>query len=457
MNSRIPIKVAGLSRSAASPIGNDPGQVPVRGMADLPNSLAPLVLHCRWSCRGAPIPGAGAVAHYIGAHMTQSAIAITKLEGRAAGEELAASIREQLKNELPDAIIVFASPRNDHHELLQGLVERCQPGALVGCSSAGEFTTSVSGEGLTTAIALRSSEMQFTAAVGLDLSENSQAAAEQLVSAFKGIDETKYRYRTALILVDALAGYTEELVDQLTTLTAGAYRFFGGGAGDDARFEHTQVFCGTEVRADAVVALEILSNKPIGIGARHGWTPASAPMRVTQSESSRVVSLNVAPAEEAFAQHASATNQTFDRAAPVPFFLHNIVGIKTPTGHKLRVPLGIAEDGSVVCAADVPTGATTHIMKTATSSAIDAAASATEDAVSQVTESGHKPHVALFFDCVATRLRLGADFGRELDVVKSRLGGAQFAGFNSYGQIVRSDGQFSGFHNCTAVVCVIPE
>jgi hypothetical protein len=31
------------------------------------------------------------------------------------------------------------------------------------------------------------------------------------------------------------------------------------------------------------------------------------------------------------------------------------------------------------------------------------------------------------------------------------------AGFNSYGQIVRAEGQFSGFHNCTAVVCVFPD
>jgi hypothetical protein len=44
-----------------------------------------------------------------------------------------------------------------------------------------------------------------------------------------------------------------------------------------------------------------------------------------------------------------------------------------------------------------------------------------------------------------------------LDAVAAELGGAPFAGFNSYGQIVRADGQFSGFHNCTAVVCVLPD
>lgn len=46
---------------------------------------------------------------------------------------------------------------------------------------------------------------------------------------------------------------------------------------------------------------------------------------------------------------------------------------------------------------------------------------------------------------------------------RTRLALARFmpdatrAGCNTYGQIARAEGQFSGFHNCTAVVCVIPE
>ena len=70
---------------------------------------------------------------------------------------------------------------------------------------------------------------------------------------------------------------------------------------------------------------------------------------------------------------------------------------------------------------------------------------------------GARASGALFFDCVATRLRLGDHFGDELTAVRNALGDAKFAGFNSYGQIVRADGQFSGFHNCTAVVAVFPD
>jgi hypothetical protein len=140
----------------------------------------------------------------------------------------------------------------------------------------------------------------------------------------------------------------------------------------------------------------------------------------------------------------------------LPFFLQNVLGVETAAGHKLRVPLGVGPDGSVACAADIPTGATVHIMGTTAESAAEAAASATRDAVRQL--GGRQPKVALFFDCVATRLRTGPAFGSELDAVREALGPtAMFAGCNTYGQIARAEGQFSGFHNCTAVVCVLPE
>ena len=389
--------------------------------------------------------------------MTESAVVYTEMQNAAAGGHLARQINEQFRGEDPHAVIIFASPANDYHQLLSAFHQECAAQALVGCSTAGEFTHQVSGQGMSTALALRAPEMHFSAALGRGIAEDPAAAAAQIASAFSRPHQQHYEHKAALILIDALAGFAEILVDRLTTLTAGTYRFFGGGAGDDGRFKHTHVFFGTEVYSNAAVALEIRSNKQLGIGARHGWTPASPPMRVTEATASQIVSLNISPAAEAFAEHAETTRQTFDQTNPVPFFLHNIVGVKTPTGHKLRVPLGLTEAGGVVCAAEVPTGATTHIMSTGGASASAAAATATQDAVSQVTGHGYNPNVALFFDCVATRLRLGDVFEEELKSVADELGGVPFAGFNSYGQIVRAEGQFSGFHNCTAVVCVIPE
>jgi len=390
--------------------------------------------------------------------MTDVATASTTERDAAAGTALGAQIAEQLNGRAANAVIVFTSPQNDYKALLGALQERCSPELLVGCSSAGEFTAEAEGTGMSSAIALRADDMRFSASLATGISSRRGEAGDDIVRGFVGVrsEGLRYRHRMALLFVDALAGHTEELVNRLTTATGGGYRFMGGGAGDDGLFQRTHVFHGTDAHSDAAVALEILSNKPFGIGARHGWVPASDPMRVTEAADACLVSLNVSPAVEAFAEHALATRQRFDREQPMPFFLNNIVGVKSDDGHKLRVPLGMTAEGGVVCAADVPTGATAHIMKTAAPDAADAAAAATRDAVQQVKDSGHTPKAALFMDCVATRLRLGQEFSQELDAVRRALGDTPFAGFNSYGQIVRADGQFSGFHNCTAVVLVVP-
>ena len=299
-----------------------------------------------------------------------------------------------------------------------------------------------------------SSDISFRAAVATDLAADRAAAAEKLLEAFQGDDRPEFRYRTALVLSDALAGFTDELIESLTLQSGGTYQFFGGGAGDNAQFLRTDVFCGTSVHGDAVVALEILSHKPVGLGVRHGWAPASENMRVTEVDGMRLVSLNGAPAVEAFAVHAEATGQPFDRSDPLPFFLHNVIGIRVGDEYKLRVPLAVNDDGSVSCAADIPTGATMCIMRSTAASAADAASSAAEDALNQL--DGATPSVALFFDCVATRLRMGDGFAIELQALQHALGDGQFIGCNTHGQIARSERQFSGFHNCTAVVCVIP-
>jgi hypothetical protein len=264
-----------------------------------------------------------------------------------------------------------------------------------------------------------------------------------------------FAYRSALVFADALAGHTEELVEELNALTGGLYRFVGGGAGGDAAFQRRFVFCGTEAIPNAMVALEILSNKPLGIGVRHGWSPGSGPLRVTEAEGMRLGSLNAVAAEDAFQEHAERTGQAFDPREPFPFFLHNVLGVDTGAGHKLRVPLSVNEDRSVQCATEVPVVAAVRIMNVNTAAAARAAAESTQDAVSQL--QGRTPAVAIFFDCVATRLRMGTEFDFELDSVRASLGAAPFAGCNSIGQIARSEGQLSGFHNCTAVVCVFPE
>ena len=386
---------------------------------------------------------------------TQRVVAYTATEdSREAGLSLGDQINTRLEGNPPDAVILFVSPRYDAAALVACVVERCNAKVIVGCSSAGEFTSEMHGDGQACAVAIRSSSLQFAVGIGRGISEDRRKAAADMVRNFRCGQEGSNEYCSALILTDALAGHADELIEELTLKTGGSHQFFGGGAGDDANFRRTQVFVGNELASDAAVALEIVSEKPIGIGVRHGWSPATAPMRVTESRGAFLVSLNASPILDVFREHAATTNQKFDEKDPMPFFLHNILGIETGGGYKLRVPLAVNPDGSVLCAAEIPQGAAVCLMSTDAASAKEAAANATRAAVDQL--NGHEPGVALFFDCVATRLRMGREFGNELDALKEVLGETPFAGCNTYGQVARTTGQFNGFHNCTAVVCVLP-
>jgi hypothetical protein len=386
--------------------------------------------------------------------MEAVAVSTAEKDSAAAGRALAQQIQSSV-GDAPNAVIVFAAPQYDHVALLLALDEGCSPELIVGASSAGEFTNNRLGVGLASALAIKDPEARFSLGVGKNLKADPAAAARQIVDAFNGKSDRNFPHRSALVLTDALAGYADVLTDELTIATAGEYQFFGGGAGDNAAFERTTVFCGTQVLTDAAVALEILSHKPLGIGVSHGWEPASDPLRVTEADGLRLVSLNGLPAVEAFEEHASATGAALDRTSPIPFFLQNILGIDTGAGHRLRVPLAVNEDGSVHCAAEVPVGSIVRIMKSSNRSAADAAERATDAAIAGIGQ--RNPKAALFFDCVATRLRCGDEFATEVAAVTSKIGDAALVGCNTHGQIARAEGQFEGFHNCTAVVCVFPD
>jgi hypothetical protein len=376
-------------------------------------------------------------------------------DSRSAGRQLGKEFVDAFNGETPDAIVLFASPKHDYSALLDALAEAARTEMIAGASSAGEFTQSGRGEGIVTAMGIRSNEMQFALGIGRNIQSDPRSAAASMVDSFAGVSRNWARHRSALVMTDALAGHTDALVEELTVRTGGNYRFFGGGAGDDGRFEKTHVFAGREAYTNGAVGLEILSNKPVGIGVAHGWDPIGEPLRVTEADGATLVSLNGAPAVEAFREHADRSNQQLDLANPLPFFLHNVLGIKTPEGYRLRVPLAIGADGAIACAAAIPEGAIVHIMQTSVQSAVAAARQATTSALAAL--DGLAPAGAFVFDCVATRLRLGRAFEDELAACASALGPGGFVGCNTYWQIARSEGQFGGFHNCTAVVCVLPQ
>ncbi len=389
-------------------------------------------------------------------NVTKVAVSHTVLaSGEAAGAYLGKDILERLDAEQPDVLIVFASPAFPYQLLLQSLHDSCSPKILVGCSSAGEFSGCYNGSASVSVMAIRSDDMIFSAALGHDIQASREHAVKQLMPAFDTRGYDSYPFRSALILSDVLAGFADDLIHEITVHTGGLFQLFGGGAADDAKFHSTHVFHNRDAVSNAVVALGILSKKPIGIGVKHGWVATGKPMRVTEADGLRLISLNAISAGDAYVQHAENNAGVFNREDPLPYFLQNVIGIDTGDGFKIRVPLSLNDDGSITCASEVPVGSMVHIMSTSASSAADAARHAAQAALAGLQDADLAG--SLVFDCAATRLRLGVDFANELKSIAEVLGSDNFAGCNTYGQIARAEGQFNGFHNCTAIVCAIPK
>lgn len=363
-------------------------------------------------------------------------------------------IRERFGDQAPEAVLLFASPVYEPGPLLDALHDACNPGVLAGCTSAGEFTFTGTSSSSVVALAISSDQMRFAVHVGTNLQDDLAGGAKALASTFDVEPDGEFPHRTALILMDTLAGYGEEFLDAFNQLTDDQYQVFGGGAADDAAFQETFVFAGNEAISDAAVALEIRSRTPIGIGVSHGWTPASHPMTVTAASGLLVEEIDERPAVDVIMDFAREKGLSFDRASPLPFFLHHVLGIETKDGYKLRVPLGVGADGSLICAAEIPAGATLRVMGTRNTSSAEAARVAANRAWRGL--EGREPGVAIFFDCAATRLRLGDEFGSSVEEILDTLGTTLCVGCNTYGQFARRQDQFSGYHNCTAVVCVLP-
>lgn len=389
--------------------------------------------------------------------MTDAAVLRTELEDSAeAGESLGRSIREHFDGQRPDAVVLFASPAYLPRPLLRGLDAACSPGAVIGSSSAGEFTFEGTSSSSAVALALRSNEIRFNVHVAREVQADAHRAATTFAESFDPREDSAFPFQTVLLLMDVLAGYGEEFLKGFTDATAGRYQVFGGGAADDAAFEKTFVFAGQEAMSDAAVGLEIRSKQPVGIGVSHGWTPFSHTLTATSSSGLRLTELDGRPAADVIESFARERDIAFDRDEPLSFFLHHVLGIETEGDYKLRIPLEVEPDGSLVCAAEVPSGAKVRVMRTRHHSAAEAARVAARRARMKLKKEGVEAGAALFFDCASTRLRLGDEFGASVNEVVDALATTRCAGCNTYGQFSRVEGQFSGFHNCTAVVGVFP-
>jgi methyl-accepting chemotaxis protein len=291
-----------------------------------------------------------------------------------------------------------------------------------------------------------------------------KANPEQAVAvALDGLPRELHGYpcRTALMLLDPLAGCGEEATLLAATLLGDDVRLAGGAAGDDLAMRATQVALGNRAAEDAVVIGLIFSKTPLGVGVCHGHRPLSPPLRVTEAKGATVVTIEGRPAWDVWREQTRAAASAWGidvEAMPSEmegaFLLRYEAGLSVGDDLKIRAPLSRNQDGSINFACAVPQGVVFRITESDAPRQLASAREAARRARAQL--GGARIAGALVFDCICRKLILGDEYAAAVRGISAELDHAPLAGFETYGEIALDAGDMSGFHNTTSVVLAFP-
>lgn len=376
-----------------------------------------------------------------------------------AGAYLVEQLKKGLDGSTPALVMAFASTEQPLGQVASILDDAFAGSAVLGASTAGEFTERGDTKGAVCAIAI-CGELKVFAGIGTGVRATPERAVQQ---ALEGLPRAVqgYAYRTGVLLIDTMAGNCEE-VTLMTAAELGAdLPFAGGAAGDDLKMQSTTVSCGARAASDAVVIAQIFSKSPLGLGVCHGHRPLSAPLRVTKAHGNIVEEIEGRPAWDVWREQTrdAAMSHGIDvdnlnAADEGGFLLRFEAGLAAGTEYKIRAPLSRTPDGAIQFACGVPEGAVIRITESAPKDQVESAREAARRARAKLG-SGQAAG-AVVFDCICRNLILRDGFKDAVHAMSEELGGVPLAGFETYGEIALDAGDMSGFHNTTSVVLAFP-
>ena len=360
-----------------------------------------------------------------------------------------------------DIVFVFASTNHDYGKLLPAIRKITGAAPLVGCSTAGEFTHAHVGHGSVAVMAIKSDVIRFRVGFGRNLKGQRQNATVETLRSFgaehRAARTAGFPHATCIVLSDGLAGQGEDIVEGVHASAGMLAQVVGGAAADDAKFARTDVFLDDRYYTDALVVVHAFSRTPIGIGVRHGLSPACPSMIVTRAAGNVIHEIDGRPALLAYERFAAGIGEPLTPTTRDAFMITHELGMLTSSGeYKIRAPLTANEDGSIVMASEVPVGASVTIMRGSEEKLVSAAEHAARSALANL--AGGKPGAVMVFDCICRRIFLGEQYKRQVDAFRSVVGqDVPLIGWETYGEIALTPGQQSGWHNSTSVVAILPD
>ncbi len=397
---------------------------------------------------------------------TKFATGLSKGDAMAA-KEAVMQAKEKLGGARVNLSIVYPSSVYDHREVVDVVREATNNAPLIGSSSAGEFTEDKVESGSIAVGLLSSDDIKIFTALVEGVKEAPEVAVREVVTKLPDNVEG-YPYLTTILLVDGLSGVGEEVALLASYLFGKEQRIVGGMAGDDFKMERTVVFSDDNVCTNALSVCLLASKMPLFTGVKHGHTPLSRVLKITRAEGNVLYEINNRPAWEIWKEETAEAArkrgidvEQFKTPAEVgQFFASHTLGLTTEKEgeYKIRCPSGINDDGSINFHCGIAEGANFCIMQGSNlEKQINAVEEAARIAKQSAESAGYSEFAGiLVFECAVRKLMLGDRFSEAVDCFKKVLPAVPLIGYEAYGEICMEPGQFSGFHNTTSVVLVIP-
>jgi len=364
----------------------------------------------------------------------------------------------QLNSESPQAGILYAGVHFDH-QLMLNLIGEAFPGMhLIGCTTAGDFSTAFgfSDDAITLmAISLETNALEDPAAgrieiasgVGRNLKKNTQGAVADAVAAVRA----QLRQPPALCLTFP-EGYdirAESVLAALRQALGVQCPIFGGASGTHWTGEmEIYQFYGREVLTDALPLLAISGSVDFSFAIANSWRPLGRHARVTRAHDRRVERIGERTAVD-FYRHYLGYHTEPARA----FIL--AVSEKEGDAAYMRAPVAYYDDGSITFSDSIPEGATVQL----TEAIRDDLFQDTRETSKRLIETARdwQPAFALAFSCAFRKEILGTEAQRELDILRDTFPpDLPISGFYSFGEIAPLvPGGESRAHGATLVILLV--
>lgn len=253
--------------------------------------------------------------------------------------EAVAELRQQVAGK-PRVVIYFASTNYEPEALATKMKGAFPDSVLVGCSTAGEIVADKMLSGSVVAMSLDDDIVEDAAfAVLPDLKSE-----PKLDKAFAGFERhfgqplsamDIHRY-AGIVLVDGLSGAEERLMEKMGDQTD--LLFVGGSAGDDLKFQGTQVFADGKVFGNAAVLLLMRLRKSFEVLKTQSFRSTGKVLvaSAVDTASRKVIALNGRPALQAYAEAVGLAPEQ----APSMFMKHPL-GLIVEGEPFVRSPRGV--------------------------------------------------------------------------------------------------------------------